>query len=88
MPNSTVAVRLDAETQARLKALGSRRDRSPHYLMKEAVEQYLATEEAVEAELELMRDRWKRYELTGEHLTQDDMTAWAESLATTDKPTK
>lgn len=80
MPNPTVAIRLDEETQDRLKALGRLRDRSPHYLMREAVEQYLTVEEAIEAERTLMRERWRRYELTGEALAHDDVKAWAKNL--------
>ncbi|WP_306046571.1 CopG family transcriptional regulator [Nioella sp. MMSF_3534] len=81
MPNPTVALRLNEDTQNRLKALGQRRDRSPHYLMKEAVEKYLATEEALEAERDLMQARWERFELTGETVTHDDVKAWAAGLA-------
>jgi len=81
MPNPTVAIRLDEETQDRLKTLGRLRDRSPHYLMREAVERYLTIEEAVEAERTLMRERWRRYELTGEALAHNDVKAWAERLS-------
>jgi predicted transcriptional regulator len=47
MPNSTVGVRLSDETQQRLERLGQARDRSPHYLMKAAIEQFLDREEAL-----------------------------------------
>lgn len=80
MTNSTVGIRLDDETQERLKSLGKQRDRSPHYLMKEAIEAYLKQEEAVEAEKTLMQERWETFELTGETLSQSDMKAWAASL--------
>ena len=79
----TDALRLDAQTQDRLKALGQRRDRSPHYLIKEAVEKYLSEEEALEAERDLMQARWERYELTGEGLSHDGVMAWADSLNAT-----
>ena len=80
MAQTVVGIRLDAAMQARLKALGERRDRSPHYLMKEAIEAYLSREEEVEAEKARLRQRWARFELTGETLRQDEMTAWAASL--------
>lgn len=81
MANPTVALRLNPEIQDRLKALGQRRDRSPHYLMKEAVEKYLAEEEALEAERDLVQARWERFELTGETIAHDDVKAWAAGLA-------
>ena len=80
MTKPTVALRLNEDTQDRLKALGLRRDRSPHYLMKEAVEKYLEEQEALEAERDLMTARWERFELTGETLAHSDVAAWADDL--------
>ena len=81
MAKSTLGIRLDDDTQARLKKLGEQRDRSPHYLMKEAIDAYLKREEAVESEKELMVERWKAFELTGETLAHDDVKVWAASLS-------
>lgn len=81
MANPTVALRLDEQTLARLKQLAQRRDRSPHYLMKEAVEKYLSAEEAAIAERDLLRARWERFELTGETIAHEDIKSWAESLS-------
>ena len=83
MPNPTVALRLDERTQARLKQLGQKRDRSPHYLMKEAVERYLTCEEALEAERTLTRARWDRFALTGEAVAHEQIKDWAANLAAT-----
>ena len=80
MSSTTVALRLDVETQDRLKALSQNRARSPHYLMKEAVARYLAEEEALEAEKTLMRERWERYQLTGEALPHDEVAAYFDTL--------
>ena len=80
MPNATVGVRLSDEIQQRLERLGQMRDRSPHYLMKAAIEQFLDREEALEEERRLVRERWARYELTGETVAHADVRAWAESL--------
>lgn len=80
MATPPVALRLNEDTQTRLKALGNRRDRSPHYLMKEAVERYLTTEEAAEAERALMKERWGKYELTGEVVDHKMVKSWASSL--------
>lgn len=85
MANTTVGIRLDEDVQNRLKKLGARRDRSPHYLMKEAVEHYLAQEEAIEAERDLMRARWKKFELTGETVSHADIKTWAKTLSNSSK---
>jgi len=80
MTKSTLGIRLDDDTQVRLKTLGQKRDRSPHYLMKEAIEEYLRREETLEAEKALMQARWEKYELTGETVDHSKVKAWANSL--------
>jgi len=80
MASKTVAIRLDLETQQRLKNLGKQRDRSPHYLMKEAVEKFLSREEEIEAEKQLMQARWEKYELTGESVSHEDMKGYIQDL--------
>ena len=77
MANPTIGLRLSDATYRRLKALGKARDRSPHYLMKTAVERYLEVEEALEAERRLVQDRWEGFELTGEALEHADVKSWA-----------
>ena len=80
MAKSTLGVRLNEETQQRLEALGKVRERSPHYLMKTAIERFLDTEEALEAERQLINDRWAKYELTGESLDHSEVKDWAATL--------
>ena len=86
MSKATVALRLDDETQQRLKALGQARDRSPHYLMKQAVEKFLAVEEEIEREKALMQSRWERFELTGESIEHGEVRGWLDALNDETKP--
>jgi predicted transcriptional regulator len=48
--------------------------------MKVAVERFLDLEESLEAERQLVKTRWEKYELTGEIAEHKDVKAWAESL--------
>jgi predicted transcriptional regulator len=48
--------------------------------MKAAIQQFLDREEALEVERQLVRERWARYELTGETVAHADVQAWAEAL--------
>ncbi len=80
MANSTLGVRLNENTRYRLEALSKARDRTPHYLMKTAIERFLDVEEALESERQLVKSRWEKYELTGETVDQADVKAWADSL--------
>lgn len=77
MTSQTVGLRIDAETQTRLKKLAKARDRSPHYLMKQAVERYLSCEEAVEAEDQLLDERWQEFLVTGKSYSHEDVKTWA-----------
>jgi predicted transcriptional regulator len=43
--NAAVAVKLNDETKARIKHLATVKQRSAHWLMREALETYLAIEE-------------------------------------------
>ncbi len=78
------AIRLDGRTKARLKALGQARRRSEGWLLKEAIERYLAQEEDAERTRRETLERWERYENTGEHITNGAIKAWLESWGTED----
>ena len=43
------AIKMDDATYDRLKALGESRQRAPHWLMKEAIKQFLEREEEAES---------------------------------------
>jgi predicted transcriptional regulator len=79
---STMGVKLDEKTRERLKSLGSLRDRSPHYLMRQAIHEFLDREEKIEQERQLTLERWARYETTGESIDHDAVAAWLDSLGT------
>ena len=78
--NETVGIKLDAETKDRLRVLGRLRDRSPHWLMRAAITQFLEREETYEREKREDAERWERYVLTGEAFTSDEVGAWLESV--------
>ena len=80
MSPPTVALRLDAQTRERLARLAAQKDRSPHYLMKRAVEKFLEQEEAEQKERALTQSRWESFALTGEVLTHNNMKNWADNL--------
>ena len=70
---ATAGVKLDEGMKERLKALGAIRQRSPHWLMRTAIESFLEREEAFEREkLEDMR-RWENYQATGLSLSHDEV---------------
>ncbi len=78
---TTMGVKLDDEIRARLKKLGQARNRSAHWLMKEAIRRYLDAEERFEREKAEDMARYQEYLDTGGHITNEDMMAWLDELA-------
>ena len=85
---TTMGVRLDLETRERLKSLGATRDRSPHYLMREAISQYLDREELLERERRITLERWERYQQTGESIDHETVSEWIDGLTGKKKKTQ
>lgn len=80
MPTTNVGVKLDEETRARLKRLGAIRQRSTHWLMKDAIDRYLETEELYEREKAEDLERWQRYADTGNAISHEAMKKHLERL--------
>ncbi len=58
-------LKLDPELRDRLRRLAEARRRTPHWLMREAIVQYLAREEALERVRADALAAWNEYEATG-----------------------
>ena len=81
MKTTTMGVKLDEDVRERLKVLGNIKERTPHWLMKKAIEEYLAKEEVNEREKQEDMLRWQRYQDTGEHLSHDEVRTRLTRLA-------
>lgn len=79
-PTGPVSIKLDADERARIGALAASRKRSSHYLMREAVREYLTREEARQSFRDEAEEAWRDYQKTGLHATQAEMESWAASL--------
>lgn len=80
MPASTTSLKLDADTKERVQRLASLRQRSAHWLMREAIEQYLHREEREEQLRQDLHAAWKEYEETGLHVTGEEADEWLAKL--------
>jgi predicted transcriptional regulator len=78
---TTQGIKLDDETQKRLKRLAEKRNRSPHWLMRSAIEDYLKREEQYEREKEEDMERWENYVLTGKAIGQEKVETWLKDLS-------
>ena len=75
-----MGVKLDRSVQNRLKALARQKDRTPHWLLKKAIEEYLSREEQWEREKLEDRRRWDDYVATGETYSLQQVAAWMRNL--------
>jgi len=77
---STTTLKLDRSIKERIGRLASTRRRTPHWLMREAVEQYVEREEQREQLRQDALAAWAEYESTGLHLTAEEADAWLAKL--------
>jgi predicted transcriptional regulator len=79
-PARPVAIKIDQDTKARLKRLADARQRTSHWLMREAITQYVDREEKREAFRQDTLKAWESYRATGLHVTTDEADAWLAQL--------
>ena len=77
---STTSVKLDIETKERIQRLASARRRSAHWVMREAIEQYVEREEKREQLRQDALAAWDHYQTTGLHATAEEADAWLAKL--------
>jgi predicted transcriptional regulator len=77
---ATTSLKLDVELKERVQRLASARRRSAHWIMREAVEQYVGREEKREAFRQDALAAWNDYQETGLHATAEEADAWLAKL--------
>ncbi len=77
---STTSVKLDDKTKERIQRLAASRRRSAHWVMREAIEQYVEREEKREQFRQDALTAWSHYQTTGLHLTAEEADSWLAKL--------
>ena len=75
-----VAIKIDADIKERVKRLAEARHRSPHWLMREAISQYVEREEKRHAFRQDAIRAWDECQATGLHVTLEEADAWLTKL--------
>ncbi len=75
-----VTVKLDDSERHSLKLLAVAKQRTPHFLMKEAIQRYIEDEEAEQAAIEAAAAALADYKKTGLHTTLDELKHWAKAV--------
>lgn len=75
-----VAIKIDPDIKERVRRLADARHRSPHWLMREAIGQYVEREEKREAFRQDAITAWNEFQATGLHVTMKEADAWLAKL--------
>ena len=77
---TTTSLKLETQLKKRVHRLASERRRSPHWILREAVEQYVEREEKREQLRQDALAAWAHYQTTGLHATAKEADAWLAKL--------
>lgn len=76
------SVKLDADLKNRIQHLADLRHRSSHWIMREAIRDYVEREEARENFKQEALASWRAYQETGQHLTGQEVHHWLSTWGT------
>lgn len=79
------SIKLDDDLANRVRRLAELRQRSPHWIMREAIRVYVAHEEAQESFRQDALASWSAYQETGLHLTGEEVRAWVSTWGNDDE---
>jgi len=78
--SGSVTIKLDDADRDRIASLAATKNRTPHYLMKEAILAYVKREEARQNFIAAAESSYVHYKETGLHLTFEEVSAWADEV--------
>ena len=81
------SLKIDDDLKGRVQHLASQRRRSAHWIMLDAIQQYVEREEARESFKQEALTSWASYQETGRHLTGEETRAWLNTWGTHDEKT-
>lgn len=79
---ATTTLKLDEAIKNRVGRLAESRRRSAHWLMREAIREYVEREEARESFRQSAIAAWEEFQATGAHVTGDEADDWLARLQT------
>lgn len=76
---SPTSLKLDDDLKSRVQHLAESRQRTSHWIMREAIAQYVDREEKREALKQETIKAWEEFQATGLHATADEVEKWLSS---------
>lgn len=75
-----LTVKLDSDERLRLQSIAQAKQRTPHFIMREAITRYLEQEEVQQRFLAAADQSSKHYQETGLHITHEEFSQWVDAL--------
>ncbi|WP_423211757.1 CopG family ribbon-helix-helix protein [Paracoccus yeei] len=82
---SATSIKLDDEMKGRVQQLAQARQRTSHWIMREAISQYVEREERREALRKDTLAAWDEFQTTGQHATAEEVDQWLANWGTDDE---
>lgn len=79
---ANMSIKLDVADRDRIRSLAAYKNRTPHFIMKEAVQQYLEQEEAEQRFIAAAKESRQHFHRTGQHITHEEFSRWVDELQT------
>jgi predicted transcriptional regulator len=76
------SIKLEDDLKDRIQSLAESKQRSAHWIMREAIREYVSREEARRSFDQATIDALEEYHETGLHLTGEEVSAWLETWGT------
>ena len=76
----SVTIKLDDADRARIASLASVKKRTPHYLMREAILDYVRKEEARQNFIAAAESSFGHYKESGQHITLAEFSTWVDQI--------
>ena len=76
-----ISVKLEEGLRERIKGLADARRRTTHWLMREAIQQYVEREAQRETLRQATLQAWQEYQTTGLHVSGEEADTWLAKLS-------
>ena len=86
MAASTTSVKLKPELKERIDRLAESKDRSAHWIMTRAIEEYIEREEQEAEFTRRSEEALADYKRTGLHLTNEEVIEWMDKIIAGENP--
>lgn len=76
------SIKIDEDMKSRIQHLADLRQRSAHWIMREAIAQYVEREEGRENFKQEALASWNAFQETGRHLSGEEVQSWLKTWGT------